>query len=148
MDKREGACSPSALDLTTAALAGNRRALARLLTLVENGTAEGAAALSALYPHTGHAHVIGFTGSPGAGKSTLVNRVALEFRRRDVALAVVAVDPSSPFSGGALLGDRLRMRDLVIDPGVFIRSMASRGHPGGIENDGFVFHSGFPFPMN
>lgn len=122
----------SGRDLAHAALNGDRRALARLLTLVEDGAAEGTVALSELYPHTGQAHIIGFTGSTGAGKSTLVNRVAQELRRRGLTLAVVAVDPTSPFSGGAMLGDRLRMRDLVTDPGVFIRSMASRGHPGGI----------------
>jgi LAO/AO transport system kinase len=118
--------------LARAALTGDRRALARLLTLVENGTVEGAAALAELYPHAGGAHIIGFTGASGAGKSTLVNRVAQAFRRRGTELAVVAVDPTSPFSGGAMLGDRLRMRELVMDPGIFIRSMASRGHPGGI----------------
>ena len=114
------------------AVAGDRRALARLLSLVENGDSEGKVALAKLFPRTGRAHVIGFTGSSGVGKSTLVNSVAREVRSRGLSLAVVAVDPSSPFSGGALLGDRLRMRDLVEDPGVFIRSMASRGHPGGV----------------
>jgi len=118
--------------LASQAVAGDRRALARLLSLVENGAPEGRVALARLFPRAGRAHVIGFTGSTGAGKSTLVNRVASEVRRRGDALAVVAVDPSSPFSGGALLGDRLRMRDLAQDPGVFIRSMASRGHPGGV----------------
>ncbi len=118
--------------LAAQAVAGDRRALARLLSLVENGDPEGKVALAKLFPRTGRAHVIGFTGSSGAGKSTLVNCVAREVRSRGVSLAVVAVDPSSPFSGGALLGDRLRMRDLVEDPGVFIRSMASRGHPGGV----------------
>jgi LAO/AO transport system kinase len=103
-----------------------------LLTLIENGTPEGFAALTTLYPHTGHAHVIGFTGSAGAGKSTLLNCAAQELRRRGATLAVVAVDPTSPLSGGAVLGDRVRMRELVMDSGVFIRSMASRGHPGGI----------------
>lgn len=113
-------------------LSGDRRALARLLTLIENGKPEGQQALAALFPKAGRAHVVGFTGSTGAGKSTLLNRVARAFRTRDVELAVVAVDPTSPVSGGALLGDRLRMRDLVGDPGIFIRSMASRGHPGGV----------------
>jgi LAO/AO transport system kinase len=113
-------------------LHGDRRALARLLTLIENGKPEGQRALAALFLAAGHAHVVGFTGSTGAGKSTLLNRVARTFRARDVELAIVAVDPTSPVSGGALLGDRLRMRDLVGDPGIFIRSMASRGHPGGV----------------
>ena len=120
------------MTLVAAALAGERRALARLLSLVENGTAEGRAALATLFPRTGHAHIIGITGSPGAGKSTLLNRLAREFRNRGQTLAIVAVDPTSPYSGGALLGDRLRMRDLVTDEGIFIRSMASRGHPGGV----------------
>ncbi len=115
-----------------AALAGDRRALARLLSLVEDGTPEGVEALAALYPHTGRAQVVGFTGSPGSGKSTLVGRVAREFRRRGLEVAVIAVDPSSPFSGGALLGDRLRMQELTTDQGVFLRSMASRGQQGGL----------------
>lgn len=120
------------MELARAALAGERRALARLLSFVENGTPEGQAALAELYPRTGRAHVVGVTGAPGAGKSTLVGRLAQTFRARGYELAIVAVDPSSPFSGGALLGDRLRMRELVTDPGIFIRSMASRGHPGGV----------------
>ncbi len=120
------------LTLAGLALEGDRRAIARLLTLVENGHPEGQIALARLFSQTGRAHIVGFTGSTGVGKSTLVNRVAVEFRQRVPSLAVVAVDPTSPFSGGALLGDRLRMRDLMDDPAVFIRSMASRGHPGGI----------------
>ncbi len=120
------------MDLVIAALKGDRRALARLLSLVENGTPEGQTALSELFPHTGRAHVVGITGSPGAGKSTLVNRLARSLRQQYERLAVVAVDPTSPFSGGALLGDRLRMRALMDDPQIFIRSMASRGHPGGV----------------
>ncbi len=120
------------MDFVSAALGGERRALARLLSWVESGSAAGQDALARLFPHTGRAHIVGITGSPGAGKSTLVNRLARALRERDQRIAVVAVDPSSPYSGGALLGDRLRMRDLVEDPGVFIRSMASRGHPGGI----------------
>jgi LAO/AO transport system kinase len=123
---------PDGAALAASALAGDRRATARLLTLIENGDPQGQIALAKLYSYTGQAHVVGFTGSTGAGKSTLVNAVAREFRERGPALAIVAVDPTSPYSGGALLGDRVRMRDLSDDPGVFIRSMASRGHPGGV----------------
>ena len=124
--------SSNGLELAASALSGDRRATARLLTLVENGHPEGRIALAELFPRSGTAHIIGFTGSTGAGKSTLVGQVAREFRKRALKLAVVAVDPTSALSGGALLGDRLRMRDLFEDPGVFIRSMASRGHPGGV----------------
>jgi LAO/AO transport system kinase len=114
-------------------LSGNRLALTRLLTQVENDTPEGRAALSKLFSHTGQAHLIGVTGAPGTGKSSLVNQLALHLRRQeDRQVAVVAVDPSSPFTGGAVLGDRVRMRDLAGDPGVFIRSMASRGSLGGL----------------
>jgi len=114
-------------------LTGDRLALARLLTQVENDSAEGRAAMIELFPHTGRAHLIGVTGSPGTGKSTLVNQLALHYRRTDnKRVAIVAVDPSSPFTGGAVLGDRVRMRDLSGDPGVFIRSMATRGSLGGL----------------
>jgi LAO/AO transport system kinase len=114
-------------------LSGNRLALTRLLTQVENDTTEGRTALTELFPHTGKAHLIGVTGAPGTGKSSLVNQLALHFRKQEEhRVAVVAVDPSSPFTGGAVLGDRVRMRDLAGDPGVFIRSMASRGSLGGL----------------
>jgi LAO/AO transport system kinase len=114
-------------------LAGERLALARLLTLVENDTHKGRAALDGLFPYTGKAHLVGVTGSPGTGKSSLVNQLAKAFRAEGVKMvAIIAVDPSSPFTGGALLGDRIRMRDLSGDPGVFIRSMASRGALGGL----------------
>lgn len=120
-------------ELIDGVLAGERLALARLLTLVENDTPKGRAALDGLYPYTGKAHLIGVTGSPGTGKSSLVNQVAKSFRAQGVEkVAIIAVDPSSPFTGGALLGDRIRMRDLTGDPGVFIRSMASRGALGGL----------------
>lgn len=113
-------------------LSGDRLALARLLTQVENDTAAGREALNELFPHTGKAHLIGVTGAPGTGKSTLVNQLALHFRQKERRVAIVAVDPSSPFTGGAVLGDRIRMRELAGDTGVFIRSMASRGSLGGL----------------
>jgi len=118
-------------------LAGERLALARALTQVENDTPAGRLILSETFPHTGRAHRIGVTGSPGTGKSSLVNLLARHFRQPPAGqaprrVAVVAVDPSSPFTGGAILGDRIRMRDLTGDPGVFIRSMATRGSLGGL----------------
>jgi LAO/AO transport system kinase len=121
------------MSLTASLLKGNRLALARLLTQVENDSPEGRAALAELFPHTGKAHLIGVTGAPGTGKSSLVNQLALAYRKStNKKVAIVAVDPSSPFTGGAVLGDRVRMRDLSGDEGVFIRSMASRGSLGGI----------------
>ena len=111
---------------------GQIRAIARLITKVENSPAAAERAIRALYPHTGQAHVIGVTGSPGAGKSTVVNALVQTLRQQEARVGIIAVDPSSPFTGGALLGDRVRMRDLSGDPGVFIRSMASRGSLGGL----------------
>jgi LAO/AO transport system kinase len=127
------------MDAVKAVLSGNRLALARLLTQIENDTSEGRTALDVLFSHTGNAHLIGVTGAPGTGKSSLVNRLAHFYRHppgkaEPVRVAVVAVDPSSPFTGGAVLGDRIRMRDLAGDPDVFIRSMASRGSLGGLAN--------------
>jgi LAO/AO transport system kinase len=113
-------------------LSGDRRAVARLITLVENGAPEARQALAALHPHTGRAHIVGVTGSPGTGKSTLVNQIAKTIRQDGSTVGIIAVDPTSPFSGGAILGDRIRMQDLTGDPGVFIRSMATRGALGGL----------------
>ena len=111
---------------------GQIRAIARLITQVENSPTAAEQAIQALYPHTGQAHVVGVTGSPGAGKSTVVNALVKTLRQQDVRVGIIAVDPTSPFTGGALLGDRVRMRDLSGDPGVYIRSMASRGSLGGL----------------
>jgi LAO/AO transport system kinase len=113
-------------------LAGERRAVSRAVSIVEHGGADAREILAKLYHSTGRAHLVGVTGPPGAGKSTLVNELALEMRRRGRSVAIVAVDPSSPFTGGAILGDRIRMQPLGGDPGVFVRSMASRGQLGGI----------------
>jgi len=111
---------------------GNPRAITRLISRVENSEEAAETAVSQLYPHTGHAHIIGITGPPGSGKSTLVTELAKAARAMGDSVAIVAVDPSSPFTGGAILGDRVRMRDLAGDKGVFIRSMASRGSLGGL----------------
>ena len=113
-------------------VAGDRRALARGLTWVENGDERGLALLRALYARTGRAQTIGITGSPGAGKSTVTNAIAKELRRRGRSVGIVAVDPSSPYTQGAILGDRVRMTELYGDSGVFIRSLASRGALGGL----------------
>jgi len=122
-------------DLVAGARRGEARSVGRLISLVEDGvrrTAELRDAMAALAPHTGHAHVVGITGAPGVGKSTSTSALVAELRRAGQRVGVLAVDPSSPFSGGALLGDRVRMGDHATDPGVYIRSMASRGHLGGL----------------
>jgi len=124
------------VEIVQKVLEGNRYALSRVLTQIENDTTEGREALAALFPYTGKAHLIGVTGAPGTGKSSLVNRLAYFYRHpptgKPKTVAIVAVDPSSPFTGGAILGDRIRMRDLTGDKGGFIRSMASRGALGGL----------------
>jgi LAO/AO transport system kinase len=118
--------------LVDAARAGAPRAVARLISLVEDGHPALREVMSALAPHTGRAQILGITGSPGVGKSTLTNALVGAMRARGQRVGILAVDPSSPFSGGALLGDRIRMQDHALDSGVYIRSMASRGHLGGL----------------
>ncbi len=113
-------------------LQGDRRAIARLLTRAESGVEEARGTLDAMFAHAGRAHVVGITGVPGSGKSTLVAKLAAEVRRSGRTVAIVAIDPSSPFSGGAILGDRIRMGELAGDAGVFVRSMATRGALGGL----------------
>jgi len=122
----------AAADLLARARAGDTRALARLLSVVENDEPGAPQVVRETYPQTGRALVLGVTGPPGGGKSTLVSRLVAAYRQRAPRVAVVAVDPSSPFSGGAILGDRIRMQERYLDAGVFIRSMASRGHAGGL----------------
>jgi LAO/AO transport system kinase len=119
-------------DLLARARSGDKRSIARLMSVVENDEPGVAEAMRVLYPETGRAQILGITGPPGGGKSTLVNRLAGAYRERASRVAIVAVDPSSPFSGGAILGDRIRMRERFLDEGIFIRSMASRGHAGGL----------------
>lgn len=113
-------------------LAGNRRSIAKAITIVENDDQEAQKLIAEIYPHTGKAHIIGLTGSGGAGKSTLIEKMVKEYRRIGKKVGVVAVDPTSPFTGGAFLGDRIRMQELCMDKDVFIRSMATRNYAGGI----------------
>ena len=120
------------MEIVERLLAGDRRAAARLMSLVENDTSQAPRLMAALCPHTGHAHIVGVTGSPGTGKSTLVSELTKKIRAQGEKVGIVAVDPTSPFSGGALLGDRIRMQELSTDEGVFIRSMATRGSLGGL----------------
>ena len=118
--------------LAARVLAGDSRAIARAMSLVEDETAAGAALIGEIHPHTGRAYLVGVTGSPGAGKSTLVDRLIAEIRSAGQTIGIIAVDPTSPFTGGAILGDRVRMGAHAQDAGVFIRSMATRGHLGGL----------------
>jgi LAO/AO transport system kinase len=120
------------MTLTQRLLDGDRRALARAISLVENDDPEGWALVREVYPKTGRARIVGFTGPPGVGKSTLIGRLIEQARARDRQIAVLSIDPSSPFTQGALLGDRIRLSDHFLDRGVFIRSMASRGSLGGL----------------
>ena len=122
----------TAAELTQRLLDGDRRALARAISLVENDDPEGWALVREVFPKTGRAAMVGFTGPPGAGKSTLIGAIVKNARERDRDVAVLSIDPSSPFTKGALLGDRIRLTDHFLDPGVFIRSMASRGSLGGL----------------
>ena len=120
------------MELVNRVLKGNKRAIAKAITLIENYPDKCEEFVKEIFPYTGQSFVIGITGPPGSGKSTLVNNLAIEFRKREKRVGIIAVDPTSPFSGGALLGDRIRMDELSSDPDVFIRSMGSRGSLGGL----------------
>ncbi len=123
---------PNTQELVDEAVHGSVRALAKLITMVENEMPEALDALRQLYPQTGKAYIIGITGPPGSGKSTLTDKITKELRKQNFTVGIIAVDPTSPFTGGALLGDRLRMQDITSDEGVFVRSMATRGTLGGL----------------
>jgi LAO/AO transport system kinase len=123
---------PDPAKLVDGALAGERASVARLISMVESGGELAHDVIARLFPHTGSAYTIGITGAPGAGKSTLTDKLIGRIRKEGVEVGVLAIDPSSPFSGGAILGDRVRMQEHATDPGVFIRSMATRGHVGGL----------------
>ncbi|HCG03431.1 MAG TPA: methylmalonyl Co-A mutase-associated GTPase MeaB [Chloroflexi bacterium] len=129
--------------LVASALSGNRRAAGRLISMIEDDAPQVEQIMRAVYPHTGNAYLIGFTGPPGAGKSTLVDELVRVVRTSDQSVGIIAVDPNSPFTGGAILGDRIRMMRHATDPQVFIRSMGARGHLGGLavaaQNASFLF---------
>ena len=122
----------SVADLVEGVLSQKRRYLARLISLIEDEDNQALEALSLLYKHTGKSHIIGVTGPPGSGKSSLVTKLTAEFRKRSKTIGIVCVDPSSPFTGGALLGDRIRMQEHSLDDEVYVRSMGTRGHLGGL----------------
>ena len=119
-------------EIAQGVLARDRRSIAKAITIIENNMPEAQKLIASIYPHTGKAHIIGLTGPGGSGKSTLIEKIVREYRRRGRSVGVIAVDPTSPFTGGAFLGDRIRMQELSTDEGVFIRSMATRNYPGGI----------------
>lgn len=131
-DERDGALDVAVSAIAKKALLGDQLAGARLIRYLEENDARGVRGLKLIYPHTGHAFILGITGPAGAGKSTLVDRMIGSLRARAMKVGVIAVDPSSPFTGGAVLGDRIRMQRHAADQGVFVRSMATRGRLGGL----------------